>query len=196
MIFISFSSCVLLSVLRFLVQNSVHKRYSALPNEWKCEWHLACDRSAGNWTECFSAYLEDYGSVLLMRGLSVSVAMEAPLVGWGGGVSDGETPARHLSWPYFLPCSMCTGQAIWRGGEAGGYQLKHLPWIPALSLTSCVISDKFLNLSEFQFIYLKNGDGYECLALNKYYGTITHSVDVTDLGAPTLGFGLNTQQDS
>lgn len=128
-----------------------------------------------------------WDSVLLNRGLGVSVAKK-PLE-WDRGrvVSQGEASALHHSYG-FLPCSMCTGHAMGRG-EASGHQPSSLPGITALALTSCVISDEILNLSKSQLTDLENGRViYKCLPFMK--STIMRTANVTgwvpqpqDLGA-------------
>lgn len=83
------------------------------------------------------------------QGLDVSVAMGRPLVGWLG-VSYGGAPD---------PTSLLALCAQAKPpGEERWLPLHSLPWIPALPLTSWVISATFLNLSEPQFIGLKNED--------------------------------------
>lgn len=59
-----------------------------------------------------------------------------------------------------LPGCKCTARAAGEE-EVSGYQLSSSPRGPALPPVSCVISGKFLNLSESQFIYLTKKWAYD-----------------------------------
>lgn len=79
----------------------------------------------------------------------------------------------------------------------GQLERRRGPWFLALPFSSCVISDKFLNLSASQFIHLKKWDAiFKCLVFSKYYIIITRTAEVTGLGTQTLGCGLNTARFS